>query len=464
MKPFFFILFFIPITFFSYAQSGSTNHQVIILGNITDVTDQDAFLKNLETRLDVIESPFTVLLNGDISDNNVTEGPNQLTLVKKIMDITQKKDLGNLIIVPGDRDFNYSGKGGLKNVLAIESEIKVYKKEKKYKRVNWIIPKGCPGPFIVEVDESLVFIVINTQWWNHPYDKPRPSDGICDIITHRDFMEELEDAVDEFRDRNILIIGHHPFRSLGNYGGHFSFGNRMSPFPVFGSFRVAYRRKIGSEMDISNENLEPLVEGLKNLFFFNQNLIYVSGHEKNQQIILDNDNFIINSGALQEGQYVAKDPDAWFTSKEAGWIELSYQEDGAVEALFVPSNEGKQKREIMKLFDSGCSSASKGANPLTPTNLSYLPCFADEAIPKKMLRSYPSFEELVAGEEYKVSKWKQFWWGKHYRTTWTTPVKVPLLNLDTTYNGLVVYKKGGGRQTTSLKFRSENKTVYTFRI
>lgn len=463
MKNTFTFLFSVLLICSSFAQDNPAIHQAIVLGNIADVTNHDAFLEKLESRVDKIQSPFVVLLNGDIASNNAPEGTDRLALAKKIMDLVQTTQRGNVIIVPGDRDWSSSGKGGLKSVGEIESEVKVYKKEKGYDKVNWIAPDGCPGPFIIEVDESLVLIGINTQWWNHPFDKPRPSDGVCDIITHRDFMEELEDAVDEFKDRNVLIFGHHPFRSLGNYGGHFSFGNNLQPFPVIGSFRVAYRRSVGSAMDISNENLEPLVEGMKNLFFFNKNLIYVSSHEHNQEIIIDNDNFIINSGALEKGRFVDNDPDAWFTSKETGWIELSYKKNGAVEAVFVPLGQEKEQDKTIILFDSGCSSASQGPNPKTPANLAYIPCFDEQNIPKKMTRIYPESVEVVAGAEYKASNWKQFWWGKHYRKSWTTPVKVPYLNLDTTFNGLSVYKKGGGRQTTSLKFRSANKTEYVFR-
>ncbi len=463
MKNSFTFVFTFLFSLSLYAQSGSNNHQIIILGNIGDVTEIEAFIKNFDTRLNELQSSFTVLLNGDISNNKAGDSENHLALAKKIMDLVHSKNLGNLIILPGDRDWKNSGKGGHKNVLRIEKELKTYKKEKGFEKMKWIIPKGCPGPFLIEVDESLVFIGVNTQWWNHPFDKPRPSDGICDIITHRDFMEELEDAVDENRDKNVLIFGHHPFKTLGNYGGHFSFGNRMSPFPLIGSFRTAYRRTVGSPMDISNEHLEPLVEGMKNLFFFNKNLIYVSSHEHNQQIIIDNDNFIVNSGALQKGKFVAKHPDAWFASNIPGWIELSYKNDGAVEALFQASIGKKENNATLKLFDSACSSASIASNPGTPQNLSYAPCFEEDATVEKMSRSYPPSEKVVAGEEYKASKWKQFWWGKHYRTTWTQPVEIPYLNLDTTFNGLKVYKKGGGRQTTSLKFRSSDKTVYVLR-
>ena len=132
MKTYTHLLFIMFISFFGKAQSTATNHQVIILGNIADVTAQDDFLQKLELRLNEMNSSFTVLLNGDITDKKVSEGADQLVLVKKIMDLVSTMDFGNLIIIPGDRDWSNSGKGGLKNILSIESAIKSYKKDKGY--------------------------------------------------------------------------------------------------------------------------------------------------------------------------------------------------------------------------------------------------------------------------------------------------------------------------------------------
>ncbi len=463
MKFSFSILLLIFFVFSSYAQSEFQDHQVIILGNIADVTEYDNFIEDLEVRLNVLDTPFTVILNGDIANNVVPKGEDNLALAKRIMELMHTKDLGNLIILPGDRDWGSSGKGGLKKVLKIESKIKSHIKKNKYKRITWITPDGCPGPFIIEVDESLVVIAINTQWWNHPFDKPRPTDGICEIIPNDGFMEELEDAVDDYKGKNILFVGHHPFKSLGNYGGYFSLGSHLKPAPLIGSFRVAYRRNVGTEMDISNKNMEALVEGMRNLFYFNKNLIYISSHEHNQQILLDNDNFLINSGAIQQGNYVAKAHMAWFASRESAWIELSYKKTGAIDAIFIVSSKENEKNKTIKLFKSAVSDTSLPENINIPSNFEFIPRIEEEIIPKCMSKNYAEAGVVMAGEEYNVGKWKQIWWGKHYRTTWTTPILVPYLDLDTTFNGLTIYKKGGGRQTTSLKFKSKDNTVYVFR-
>src|SRR5690606_9280381 len=117
------------------------------------------------------------------------------------------------------------------------------------------------------------------------------------------------------------------------------------------------------------------------------------------------------------------------------------------EAFFIPQDQEKEKNRLIVLFDSGCSSASQGANPRTPPNLAYTPCLENQTLPDAMSRKYPELEEVVAGKEYEAGKWKQFWWGKHYRSDWTAPVNTPYLNLDTTFGGLRVYKKGRGSKT-----------------
>ena len=111
-------------------------------------------------------------------------------------------------------------------------------------------------------------------------------------------------------------------------------------------------------------------------------------------------------------------------------MEIGYKENGAVEADFVASS--KAKNTSITLFNSACDPSTVQSNNDIPVNLAFAPCSEVENVANNTTRTYPALVEVVAGEEYKVGKWKQFWWGKHYRTTWTTPVKVPYLNLETT--------------------------------
>lgn len=52
---------------------------------------------------------------------------------------------------------------------------------------------------------------------------------------------------------------------------------------------------------------------------------------------------------------------------------------------------------------------------------------------------------------FKTGGSKSFWMGSNYRKEWNTPVKAPYITLSTERGGLVPVKRGGGKQTKSLR-------------
>ncbi|HYJ37627.1 MAG TPA: hypothetical protein VEV87_03385, partial [Chitinophagaceae bacterium] len=69
----------------------------------------------------------------------------------------------------------------------------------------------------------------------------------------------------------------------------------------------------------------------------------------------------------------------------------------------------------------------------------------------------------AAGPEYAASQWKQFWWGKHYRREWATPVTFPVLDISEIDGGLMPLKLGGGHESKSLRLLSANGREYVLR-
>ena len=70
---------------------------------------------------------------------------------------------------------------------------------------------------------------------------------------------------------------------------------------------------------------------------------------------------------------------------------------------------------------------------------------------------------MPAGKQYKANGWKTFWWGKHYRQEWVTPVAFPVLHLDTLEGGAVPLKAGGGHQSKSLRILTNKGHEYVLR-
>ena len=70
---------------------------------------------------------------------------------------------------------------------------------------------------------------------------------------------------------------------------------------------------------------------------------------------------------------------------------------------------------------------------------------------------------LAAGSRYEASGVQRFFLGSGYRELWTLPIDVEVLDLATFSGGLEAEKKGGGRQTLSLRLDGEDGREWKFR-
>ncbi|MEO7923368.1 MAG: hypothetical protein ABIR30_06800 [Chitinophagaceae bacterium] len=67
------------------------------------------------------------------------------------------------------------------------------------------------------------------------------------------------------------------------------------------------------------------------------------------------------------------------------------------------------------------------------------------------------------GSHFSTSGGRYFWMGKNYRQEWNTPVTAPIINLATEHGGLTPVKRGGGKQTKSLRMEDPQGRQYTLR-
>jgi hypothetical protein len=70
---------------------------------------------------------------------------------------------------------------------------------------------------------------------------------------------------------------------------------------------------------------------------------------------------------------------------------------------------------------------------------------------------------IAAGKRYEAGAFARFFLGNTYRDLWTTPIRVPVLDLHTYAGGLRALKEGGGNQTKNLRFGAADGTEYVFR-
>jgi hypothetical protein len=70
---------------------------------------------------------------------------------------------------------------------------------------------------------------------------------------------------------------------------------------------------------------------------------------------------------------------------------------------------------------------------------------------------------VTPGPGYAAGGFHRWLFGSHYRDLWTTPVRVPVLDLQTFAGGLHPTGRGGGKQTKSLRFKGADGRQYQFR-
>lgn len=197
------------------AQSNVVDHKVYLLGNTADLQKDSEFTKQLKA-LFPTQMDFTVLLNGDLVDTSVSGEPTKddLAKIRELLETVAAFPKGKVVIIPGDRDWADSGQEGWRSVKNLEKAIA----SMGFDHVTWAVSKGCPGPESIDIAENIVLVAVNTQWWNHPFDKPKPSDATCKIVTETDFKNELKEELDDANGKNLLVAGHFPLMSVGEYG------------------------------------------------------------------------------------------------------------------------------------------------------------------------------------------------------------------------------------------------------
>src|SRR5437867_160104 len=70
---------------------------------------------------------------------------------------------------------------------------------------------------------------------------------------------------------------------------------------------------------------------------------------------------------------------------------------------------------------------------------------------------------MTAGAQYRAGWLHRWLLGAHYRDLWTTPLQVDVVDLAHFGGGLTPLKRGGGRQTKSLRLQAADGHVYIFR-
>ncbi len=330
------------------------NYNLFFIGDAGDAYTSGKTTRLLKSYLENFKDNSAVVFLGDniyphgMPDSNSSERKNAEKAIKSQMDIL-KDYQGKIIFIPGNHDWKQGKTGGLAYINNQERFVENY-----LNKGNVFLPdNGCPGPVEISISDSVVMLIIDTEWWLYKNEKPGKTE--CDISGDADFILKIRKALERNMGKQIIVVAHHPLYSYGIHGGYHSLREHFFPLvqlnkalwiplPVLGTAYVLFRKNI---QDINNKRYQQLKDGLTDIFKPCRNLIYVSGHEHNLQMIKEDDHYFIISGSGSKATYVKKKTKALFGGSKNGFVQIAIQEGKRTKVTFIESQNKNPSGKIV---------------------------------------------------------------------------------------------------------------------
>ena len=323
---------------------------------------------------------------------------------------------GKVIVIPGKTEWGYRG---FKGVDKLEKVI-----QEKSKAKFW--PNdGCPFKK-EELNDQVDLIIVDSQWFlkdrnSYPYINEE-----CEVNSELAFFAMFQELIKKSQDKIKLVALHHPVYTNTKHG----LISNTAGFDV---------------QDFENPQYRKLRNRLTTIARQSENVVFISGHDKNLQYVNPKGVPQIISGASGNTEAVKKPYKVGFTSDEQGYVRMDIYENDQIKVNFYTA--GKE----------------------SPT-----PIFSTSILEKEIkqdtiqLKDPSSFKATERASIYtKESTEKRgvyrYLWGDHYRQFYGKEVAAPVVFLDTLLGGLMPLKRGGGQQTRSLRLADDKGKEFVMR-
>lgn len=429
--------------------SSAIAHTFYLIGDAGNANEKKAqqTLLTLEERLQKANKNSTLLFLGDnIYPKGLpaTDSPNERIIAESKLTNQlklSKKFKGQTIFIPGNHDW-YSGIKGLERQAKFVTE---YLNDKK----SFLPRKSC-GIDDLEINENLVLITIDSQWFLEDWDKSPTINNDCTIKTREAFFEEFENLLSKNQEKTVILALHHPLMSNGSHGGQFSLEKQLFPLeqkiplPILGSVINFVRKTSGaSPQDIQNKQYSLFIKRVKTLLQNQDNVIVVSGHDHNLQYIEKDSIKQVISGAGSKSEAAKALYPNDFSYGRNGYASLAIYENGAAKVSFYGQENNNEKLIFEKL--------------VLDKKEDYNTKVLSTSFPKTTTAS------IYTSKQTQKSGFYRFFFGNHYRKYYSLPIVATTTTIDTLYGGLQPKRSGGGHQSNSLQLIDKTGKEYVMR-
>jgi hypothetical protein len=282
------------------------------------------------------------------------------------------------IVIPGNHDWARHKPTGLSSIKAQEAFVEEYvtSYEKAHgmfsplrdsATIQFLPRNGCPGPAVRDYGRDLRVIVLDTQWWLHPYEKPGTDQ--CKDQSGAEFVRSFRAHMANARGQRVLVVSHHPIETASEHGGFFDWKAHLFPLtaannalwiplPFLGSFYPMARMHGFTPQDLSSVEYCEMAATLDSAFTPTPPLLFASGHDHGLQVMKGGRTpYAVVSGG---GRYKKENPvtrrrNTVFSLAAGGFMRLDIMKDDSPPRLgvfVVDSAGGAEEKFAMQLDDN----------------------------------------------------------------------------------------------------------------
>jgi hypothetical protein len=245
------------------------------------------------------------------------------------------------IFVAGNHDWDHSGPEGWAELMLEQRYIEANGQG----RVEFLPGDGCPGPAVRDVEGGLRLVIMDTQWWLHPYDKPQPPPDVCPAASDSSVIKMLRQALREAADRPVVVLAHHPLVSGGTHGVFPLLPTRFAPVPKF------------SAQDLGHRKYRHMRQVLETAFRDHPPLVFAAGHDHNLQLLQGvgaEYQIVSGTGIYGHTGPVRKLPSTIYRKRASGFMRLSVLQDGRLRLdVFTVDANAETQRDFSRMLERG---------------------------------------------------------------------------------------------------------------
>ncbi len=304
----------------------------------------------------------------------------------------------------------------------------------------WMVShNACPDPLEINLSDSLVMIVFNSQWWLYPAENEN-IEGECDCKTKLDVLDRLDELRYKNQDKFILLASLHPLQSFGNRSSKARLKDHIFPLtalnkalyiplPGAGTLYRFFHSAFAKQDNAKHPLYKDMAGRVRAVFDSVPNLIYVAGEEYGLHLMKDKQvQLLIGPGARHVR--ARKGKQTLFADTHPGYAVIDLLQDNN---MHVELYNYEDKTEEAYSYNVPFLRVDE------MDTISEAEVFGDSI----MVKVHPSYN--------KPGKLHRIFFGENYRKEWATLTRLPVIRLSRMHGGLTPLKRGGGMQSKSLR-------------